>query len=89
MNHERLWTLSNKLRVLERRGVRVWVILWVGIMEGNYCMEHYVWCIINEFWISEKNKIKFKKKREREINPGIDKDTKIPLTINLLLKLQT
>ena len=22
----------------------------VGIMEGMYCMEHWVWCINNEFW---------------------------------------
>ena len=40
MNHEILWTLRNKLRVLEGRGVGGWEILVVGIKEGMYCMEH-------------------------------------------------
>ena len=40
MNHERLWTLRNNLRVLERRGVGRWVSLVVGIMEGMHCMEY-------------------------------------------------
>ena len=62
-NHERLWTLRNKLRVLEGRGVGGWVSLVVSIMEGMYFMEHWVWCINNEFWNIEKNKIKLKKKR--------------------------
>ena len=57
-NHERLWTLRNKLRVLE--GVRGWLSLVVGIKEGTYCMEHWVWCINNEFWNTEK-KLNFKK----------------------------
>ena len=35
-----------------------WVSLEVGIMEGMYCIEHWVWCINNEFWNTEK---KFKK----------------------------
>ena len=26
----------------------------VGIVEGTYCMEHWVWCINNEFWNTEK-----------------------------------
>ena len=30
------------------------VSLVVGIMEGTYCMEHWVWCINNEFWNTEK-----------------------------------
>ena len=42
-NHERLWTLINNLRVLEGRGVEGWVNLVVGIMEGTYCMEYWVW----------------------------------------------
>ena len=29
MNHERLWTLRNKLRVLEERGMEGWVSLAV------------------------------------------------------------
>ena len=40
MNHERLWTLRNKLRVLEGKGVGGWVSLVVGIKEGMYYMEH-------------------------------------------------
>ena len=47
-NHERLWTLRNKLRVLGGRRVGEWVSLGY-IMEGTYCMEHWVWCINNEF----------------------------------------
>jgi len=34
--HERLWTLRNKLRVLEGRGVGGWVSLAMGIKEGMY-----------------------------------------------------
>ena len=37
-NHERLWTLRNKLKVLEGHGVGGWVSLVVGIMEGTYYM---------------------------------------------------
>ena len=48
-NHERLWTLRKKLGVLEGRGVGGWVSLVVGIKEGTYCMEHWVWYINNEF----------------------------------------
>ena len=61
MNHERLWTLKNNLRVLEGRAVGGWVSLVVGIREGTYCMEHWVFCINNEFWNTEKkyeNKLK-------------------------------
>ena len=50
MNHERLWTLRNKLRVLEGKGVRGWVSLVVGIKEGMYCMEHQVLYASNESW---------------------------------------
>ena len=59
-NHERLWSLRNKLRVLEGRGVGWWVSLVVGIKESMYCMEHWVWCISNESWNTEKNKIKLR-----------------------------
>ena len=34
-----------------------WVSLVVGIKEGMYCMKHWVWCINNESWNTEKNKI--------------------------------
>ena len=54
-NHERLWTLKNNLRALEGRGVGFWVSLVVGMKEGTYCMECWVWCINNEFWNTEKN----------------------------------
>ena len=50
MNHETMWTLRNKLRVLEGRGVGRCVSLVVGMKEGTHCMEHWVWCINNEFW---------------------------------------
>ena len=52
--HERLWTLRNKLRVLEGRRVGDWVSLMVGIKECTYCMEHWVWCKNNEFCYAEK-----------------------------------
>ena len=51
MNHERLWTLRNKLRVSEGRRVGEWVSMVVGIKEGTDCMEHWVWCINNELYI--------------------------------------
>ena len=35
MNHERLWTLRNKLRVLEGTGMGGWVTLVVGIKEAR------------------------------------------------------
>ena len=50
MNHERLWTLKNNLRVLEGRAVGGWVSLVVGIMQGTYCMEHWVLYANNESW---------------------------------------
>ena len=52
MNHERLWTLRNKLRVLEGRGVGGWVSLVMSIKEGSYCMEHCVLYTNNESWIT-------------------------------------
>ena len=57
MNHERLWTLRNKLRALEGRGVgEEWADLVMGIEEGTHCMKHWVWCINNESWNNEKIK---------------------------------
>ena len=35
-NHERRWTLKNKLRVLEGRGVGGWISPVMGIKEGTY-----------------------------------------------------
>ena len=35
-----------------------WVSLVVGIMEGMYCMEHWVWCINDDLGTLKKNKIK-------------------------------
>ena len=31
-------------------GMGGWLSLVVGFKEGTYCMEHWVWCINNEFW---------------------------------------
>ena len=42
--NERLWTLKNNLRVLKGRGVGGWGSQVVGIKEGTYCVEHWVWC---------------------------------------------
>ena len=39
MNHERLWTLGNKLRASEGRGVGDWNRLVMGIKEGTIA-----WC---------------------------------------------
>ena len=39
-------------------GMGGWVSLVVGTTEGTDCMEHWVWCINNESWNTEK--IKFK-----------------------------
>ena len=50
MNHERLWTPRNKLRVLEGKGVGGWVSQVMGIKEGTDCMEHWVIHINNESW---------------------------------------
>ena len=48
MKHERLWTLRNKLRASERRGVGEWNRLVMGIKEGTYCVEHWVLYATNE-----------------------------------------
>ena len=50
MKHERLWTLGNKLRVLEGRGMAGWVSPVRGIKEGMYCMEQWVLHANNEAW---------------------------------------
>ena len=48
-----------------------WVSLVVGIKEGICCMDHWVWCINNEFWNNEK---KFFKKSARKVSLELDLD---------------
>ena len=48
MNHERWWTLGNKLRAPEERGLGDWERPVLGIKEGMYCMEHWVLYTNNE-----------------------------------------
>ena len=48
MNHERLWTLVNKLRTSEGRVVGDWYRLVRGSKEGTYCMVHWVLYATNE-----------------------------------------
>ena len=48
MNHERLWTLGNKLRASEGRWVGDWDRLVMGSKEGTYCMVHWVLYATNE-----------------------------------------
>ena len=48
MNHERLWTLGNKLSVSEGRGD--WDMPVMGIKEGTYCMVRWVLYASNESW---------------------------------------
>ena len=48
MNHKRLWTLGNKLRASEGRGVREWDRLVMGSKEGMYCVVHWVLYTANE-----------------------------------------
>ena len=50
MNHERLWTLGNKLRVLEGRGMGGWVSMVMGLKEGTYCSGHWVLYTNDESW---------------------------------------
>ena len=50
MNHERLWTLGNKLRASAWMGVGDWDRLVMGIKEGTYCMVHWVLYASNESW---------------------------------------
>ena len=48
MKHERLWTLRNKLRASEGRGLGEWDRLVMGIKEHTYCMVHWVLYTTNE-----------------------------------------
>ena len=48
MKHERLWTLRNKLRVSEGRGVEGWGNQVMGIKEGTCGDKHWVLYTINE-----------------------------------------
>lgn len=41
-NHERLWTLGNKLTVVEGRSVGRWVSPVMGIQEGAYYTQCYM-----------------------------------------------
>ena len=50
MNHERLWTLGNKLRASEGMKVGDWHRPVTGIREGTYCMVHWVLYANNESW---------------------------------------
>ena len=48
MKHERLWTMRNKLRTSEGRGVGEWDRPVMGSKEGMYCMVRWVLCATNE-----------------------------------------
>ena len=48
MNHERLWTLGNKLKVSEGRRMGGWASRVKCIKEGTCCMEHWVLYTTNE-----------------------------------------
>ena len=48
-NHERLWTLGNKLRASDGRGGDLDRLV-MGIKEGMYCMVHWVLYASNESW---------------------------------------
>ena len=48
MNHGRLWTLRNKLRVSEGRGVEGWGSLVMRVKEGTYYKKHWVLYATNE-----------------------------------------
>ena len=50
MKHERLWTMRNKLRTSEGRGVGEWDRPVMGSKEGTYCMVHWVLYASNESW---------------------------------------
>ena len=50
MKHGRLWTLRNKLRASEERGMEDWDRLVMGIKEGTYCMVHWLLYTSNESW---------------------------------------
>ena len=48
MKHERLWTMRNKLRASEGRGMGKWDRPVIGSKEGTYCMVHWVLYATNE-----------------------------------------
>ena len=48
MKNERLWTVRNKLRSSEGRGVGDGDRLVMGSKEGTYCMVHWVLYATNE-----------------------------------------
>ena len=48
MKHERLWTLRNKLRASEGRGLGEWDRLVMGSKEGTCYMVHWVLYATNE-----------------------------------------
>ena len=50
MNHDRLWTLGNKLKASEERGVGDWHRPVMSIKEGTYYTEHWVLYANNESW---------------------------------------
>ena len=50
MDHERLWTLGNKLRASEGKVVGGWASLLMGIKEGTCCMEHWVFYASKASW---------------------------------------
>ena len=51
------WTLGNKLRASEGRGMGDWDRPVMGIKEGTYCMVHWVLYTNNESWnITSKTK---------------------------------
>ena len=59
MNHEILWTLEKQTEGFEGEVCGTLNEPGGGYYEGTYCMEHWVWCINNEFCYTEK---KFKNK---------------------------
>ena len=50
MNHERQWTLANKLWASEGKWVGEWDRLVMGSKEGMYCVMHWVLYASNESW---------------------------------------
>ena len=48
MNHERVWTVGNKLRASEGRWVGDCDSPVMGIKEGTCCDEHWVLYVTNE-----------------------------------------
>ena len=50
MKRERLWTMRNKVRASEGRGVGEWDRPVMGGKEGTYCMVHWVLYASNEPW---------------------------------------